>query len=544
MEDSLVTDSPQIRAFSPSPSSSPTPGLRACPPLERSVSTASSASAFSAPSSTSRSSDAGKLNRRGYLRPQGTNFASSARNRESVMNLGSIAHLQYYFARTGLLEGKGGQLFTGKTKEKTAPSHGGPSSADDSTLSLKSLSLDGQDSTYSSMGSSPDSIYVNDHGLHPSGVLTESPTGEDDETQSWEKADAEEPVMLPPTVSTYNYRTRHIPPPPKIDELRKQLRDSIREASVLMKDLEKDAEANSAEPENLSEQTDVGDSFLGGQSSDGAACTANANHHSPPTSPKTQGWFEIQGMNVLDVMTLAIRAAKLYYTAHEQPARLYEIKPERKIREELLTVMDALKKMAMRNFAGGTRPDERQALQSWVRGVEDLLGEEALRLKLEAEERETWKWMHDDWTGREREREWLFLRCFDPTPDSLPNWTCPKESTSSGLPTDFLKTMQNGLRLIQLHNQMVRKSKKVFELITVFHTDTQKPYRCADNLRFWIKAAELRWEIILKVDVMGVVYGQSEAAWKGFDQAILRWCEKVRGEIAIEAQEERSSNWV
>ena len=44
------------------------------------------------------------------MRPQGTSFADSARNRDSVMSLGSIAHMQYYFARTGLLDGKGAQL--------------------------------------------------------------------------------------------------------------------------------------------------------------------------------------------------------------------------------------------------------------------------------------------------------------------------------------------------------------------------------------------------------------------------------------------------
>jgi hypothetical protein len=52
------------------------------------------------------------------MRPQGTNFADSARNRDSVMSLGSIAHMQYYFARTGLLDGKGGQLAKGDMKKK------------------------------------------------------------------------------------------------------------------------------------------------------------------------------------------------------------------------------------------------------------------------------------------------------------------------------------------------------------------------------------------------------------------------------------------
>lgn len=73
---------------------------------------------------------------------------------------------------------------------------------------------------------------------------------------------------------------------------------------------------------------------------------------SPLKRTQTAGWYEIQGLNILDVVTLAIRAAKLYYTAHEHPQRLYSIKSERHIREELLGVLDVLKRMASRNFAG------------------------------------------------------------------------------------------------------------------------------------------------------------------------------------------------
>ena len=50
----------------------------------------------------------GEAKRRGFSRPEGTEFANSARSRDSVMALGSIQHLQYFFARTGLLDGKGG----------------------------------------------------------------------------------------------------------------------------------------------------------------------------------------------------------------------------------------------------------------------------------------------------------------------------------------------------------------------------------------------------------------------------------------------------
>src|ERR1051326_7005218 len=107
---------PTERPSSPPAWASPTPALAACPQLERSVSTASSVSSVSGRSTSSRLSESGIPGgrRRGYMRPQGTVFSESARNRESVMNLGTIAHLQYYFARTGLLDGKGAQLAKAK----------------------------------------------------------------------------------------------------------------------------------------------------------------------------------------------------------------------------------------------------------------------------------------------------------------------------------------------------------------------------------------------------------------------------------------------
>lgn len=87
---------------------------------------------------------------------------------------------------------------------------------------------------------------------------------------------------------------------------------------------------------------------------------------------------------------------------------------------------------------------------------------------------------------------------------------------------------------MKLHNALVQKSKRNFGGIPTFHMDTAKPYRCAENLRFWIKAAELRWEVVLKVDVMGVVTGTTFQAWEGFEKAIWKWAVKVREELSAE----------
>ena len=438
------------------------------------------------------------------------------------MSLGSIAHLQHYFARTGLLDGKGAQLYHGTIKKKMNVSEGTLVDQDMSALSL---------SPPMSMRSSPDPM---------SAIASRAPSEDRDGID----ADVmDDPTMLPPTASTYNHRQKHVPPPPDLDELCRELRRSLGEARTMLQD---------TTPERKQEQADGSreDQAASMMSSDGSSVighgTAAVTTGVSPTSP---GWNEVQGLNILDTMTLAIRAAKMYYTAHEQPARLASFKSERKLREELFGVLDLLKRMAMRNFAGGLRPYERDMMLAWIDGVNELLRHEETLERVEHEERQSWRWMRGDWTGQERQREWLFLRSFDleSNGDALPRWDQVGSDDDrveakpfQAVPTPFLKAIQSGLRLVRLHNEMVRKSRKPFGHITTFHTDTMKPYRCAENLRYWIKAAELRWDVVLKVDVMSVVYDRAPEAWHQFDREMLRWCGRVRQEIVTEWEEKLS----
>jgi hypothetical protein len=516
-----LQEQPSFRRESPSPSTSPTPAIGACPELSRCVSTASTGSAFSGVSSamgreslgssvgssasrsssaryTTRQSTGGleKPKRRGYVRPQGTNFAASAQSRESVLSLGSIAHLQYYFARTGLLDGKGGRLAKKKDGNRGTLDL---SALDTSFLSPKGVGSD-VDSSYASMGSSPELLATG-------GMLVESPTQEEDDYFSGD--DEDHPHMLPPTVSTYNHREKPIPRPPTLEELKNDLQKSLADATKVLD------EAKRQHPATSPSRT---------QSSD------------EPLSPNNnQGWYELQGMHILDIITLAIRAAKMYYTAHDQPARLSAIKSERKIRAELLSVMDVLKRMATRNFASGMRTEERETMENWVEGVYDMLKQEEAMEDAERKQRASWIWLGDTWQGRDVEREYAFMKSMDPDSASLPAFQSVDEIASDEeLPTEFLKDLRTGMRLVKLHNAIVKKSKRPFGAIDKWHTDFAKPYRCAENLRYWIKAAELRWEVVLKVDVMGVVNGTDREAWKGFEDAVWKWCGKVRQEITGE----------
>ncbi|KAL2122880.1 hypothetical protein VTJ04DRAFT_3335 [Mycothermus thermophilus] len=465
--------------------------------------------------------------RRGYMRPQGTDFAASARNRESVLSLGSIAHIQYYFARTGLLDGKGGRRARGRRDVKAYTLD---LSALDPSAFLNPKPGSDHDSSYASMGSSPDLTACNNSMMN--GDLVESPVDEyhpqDPNDEDYYSDDLEyDPNMPPPTTSTYIHREKPIPKPPSMEELRAELTSSLDTAEKTLREM------HTATPST--ELTVKIDTPEGRRPSVAAAA----------------GWYEIQGMNILDVMTLAIRAAKVYYTAHDRPDRLDAIKSEKELRRELLAVMDVLKRMATRGFAGGMRDDEFATMEGWMKSVREMLAIEDEMEAQELAEQANWTWLQPEgWEGREFEREEAFIRSMLKGPDPIPNmpqiptWTPIDRSrplSEQNLPTPFLAALSNGQRLVQLHNCAVRKSRRRFGAIPTFYADTRKPYRAADNLRYWIKAAELRWEVLLKADPLGLQYNTGPEVWLEFEDAILQWCRKVREEITAELREPRES---
>ncbi|PGH06457.1 hypothetical protein AJ79_06547 [Helicocarpus griseus UAMH5409] len=490
---------PETRDPSRSPSLSPTPAISSCPSPDRTFSTVSSISNFSG---DARSSVSTSSRRRGYIRPQGVVFAESAKNRESVMSLGSIAHLQYYFARTGLLDGKGAQF--AKTDKKKGEQEGKQQPQDIPRLLLTTQPQLGED-------------------------LVESPIDDmggfdglgDDE---W---DGDEPVMLPPTVSTYSIRNHYIPPPPDLESLRRDLQTALEKARFVLT-----ATKEQLTPQLLSPKPRDRD-----RSPDGLSETedeASGGTSETPTATKPRGWHEIEGMHILDMVTLAIRAAKIYYTAHENPDRLATIKSERKIREELLQILDVLKRWATRNFAGGMKDEERGTILDWIKGVGEMLEQERRLEERELQRRSSYIWANGEWDGREHEQAGAFLQCLETSNRPLPAWD---NANANSLPTPLLERLKDGRDLVRFHNEAVKLSRRHFGQIKSYHEDVGKPYRLAENLRFWIKAAEIRWEIKLDVDVMGVVNNEADEAWKKFDAALMAWCKGVREELVRDWKE-------
>lgn len=499
-------NSPLQPPSSPSLSVSPSLALDAIPSLDRAVSTPT-CSTFSTTSSRSRQSrlsDGGAtvVKRRGYMRPQGTNFADSAKNRDSVMSLGSIAHMQYYFARTGLLDGKGAQLAKGDMKKKKSKSAGesGKENVEPSFLlgddfGLSSLSIG--DGSYS--------CAVSESGYDRS--VMESPTEMYETLEPWSSP---APPMLPPTVSTYKLKPSYTEPLPDLPVLRRELKEALQDACKVLEEAQNHTPSPPATP-------------------------------SPSGEDGHAGYYEVQGLQLLDIMTLAIRAAKNYYTAHSDHAKLYAIKSEKDLRADLYQVLDVLKRMASRNFRGGMRVLELASFLAWIESIDSLLKQELQIEQREAAERESWVWRDGDWSGKEREREWLFLKSFDPSSsEPLPEWpeAVAVDNSNVQIPSDFLVALQDGQRLIRLHNALVARSKRKFGEIKSWHTDVAKPYRRAENLRYWAKAAELRFDVRLALPVQDVVHGE---AWQAFDEAVLKWSRRVREELLEEwATEDRA----
>ena len=384
------------------------------------------------------------------------------------MNLGSIAHLQYYFARTGLLDGKGGQMATkdqNGENDRSTPTLHGPAALD-------------------------------------------SPVEEEGQL-GWEAAQEEGgDIMLPPTVSTYSDRTQRLQPLPDHGSLKKNLVDALESALHALEDV------------SWHSTTSEG------------------------TGP-TEGCDEIYGLHILDITTFAIRAARMYYIMHPNPARLNQVKPDYQVRRDLISVLDVLKRWAARKFAGGLHEDERVDLLVWISEVGMMIDQETRLEDSERRERDRLEWMNGaTWAGREKERETNFLSSllyssFGEVNPSLPEHTHVSQEQTQ---TKFLNALADGRKLIQMHNEAVKRSRKQFGQIGPHHTDVDKPYRRAENLRFWIKAAQLRWEVKLDVNVMGVVSrSRDHVIWSSFDEAVMKWSKTVREELTRDwkSEEER-----
>lgn len=304
----------------------------------------------------------------------------------------------------------------------------------------------------------------------------------------WEAAKEDgEAIMLPPTVSTYRSGTQYVPPPPSQQALKRELVDALENALHALEASEKTQKSGET---------------------------------------ATQGFHEIEGLHILDTTTLAIRAARQYYTHHPNPKRLNSIKSDQKIRKELYDVLEVLKRAASRNFTGGLKEEERLIILVWVSDVGMMIDKEAKLEESERRARKQWQWVDDsNWFDDEKGRALDFLVFL------LAEIETPEEETYTVLQDKFWHTLIDGKKLVKMHNAAVRKSKRQFGYIERCHEDVNKPYRRAENIRYWLKDAELRFEIKFptKLDVPATVNATPEDTHvlEKLEEVVIIWLQGV-----------------
>ncbi|KAI5295755.1 hypothetical protein KEM52_000346 [Ascosphaera acerosa] len=401
----------------------------------------------------------------------------------------------HYFARTGLLDGRNGRNKVNKKHD----------------LSAIDLSL------------------ANGHVEAP---MVESPVDEVIFDEDWDFSDEE---MLPPTVSTYSKHEKRIPPPPDVEVLRLDLQSALDEAE---REINADRSCGQGASAPAADKHDLKVSRVRPHSAIAENIGPDADTIDPdateafPDAPQIP-MHEIHGIRTLNSITNAITCARSYYTSHDHPERLKMISPERRIRKDLLNVLDMLRCWASRDFDGGLRDGERGVLLNWIQDARHMLEEDRRLEEQDQLRRQNLAWVTGDWTGRERERNAAFLAYLETTGEALPEWTPVDDETPADdqLPTPFLARVRDGRDLVRFHNEAVRQSKRRFGEIKSYHLDVGKPYRQTENLLFFAKASEIRWEQKLDLNVANIVNDTGPEAWRKLDAALMLWCRVVRDEL-------------
>ena len=239
-----------------------------------------------------------------------------------------------------------------------------------------------------------------------------------------------------------------------------------------------------------------------------------------------------RGLEIVENTTATIRLAQRY-RAH---VRHEDLDDEKKLRRDAVDVLYILRRITEREDNELTE-EEKSVIRIWCNDVKTLIDrDDEIR-------REMWEraaaWMEGNWENNEwgiaipglanLERYHLFLVQFDPSEPRLP-------PPSTG---EFFESLRSGTKLCLIHNTLTHFSLRPFGLITRFHTDTSVRYRVTDNLRYFAKAAQIRWEIQIEWDVEEI-WRASPNGNEMLKRELGKWCTAVIDEMHKIYQEEIS----
>jgi len=95
----------------------------------------------------------------------------------------------------------------------------------------------------------------------------------------------------------------------------------------------------------------------------------------------------------------------------------------------------------------------------------------------------------------------------------------------------FLDMIRTGTKLCLIHNSLAHFSLRPFGLITRYHNDTSVQYRVTDNLRYFAKAAQIRWDLQLEWDVEEI-WRASAKGDEMLKRELGKWCATVINELS------------
>ncbi|KAL1914718.1 uncharacterized protein VTP21DRAFT_7976 [Calcarisporiella thermophila] len=102
----------------------------------------------------------------------------------------------------------------------------------------------------------------------------------------------------------------------------------------------------------------------------------------------------------------------------------------------------------------------------------------------------------------------------------------------------FLASLCDGILLCQVYNQVVRKSRRPFGLINKIHTDTTRTYRAIENLRFFAAACKFRFDIAFRKEEFdaSAIARQTEQGLEQIEKALARFADTVIEELRNDAK--------
>lgn len=242
---------------------------------------------------------------------------------------------------------------------------------------------------------------------------------------------------------------------------------------------------------------------------------ACCRHLSPLTENDRDSVNDV--IHFADTVITCIRAARTYSTSiplYQASKSSFSV-----FRDDALEVLFRLKQILERDGRGGLQEDETIAIKNWLINVREYMDSEDPKSRDSA-----MTWLDPSiWAESANEqRLCAFLKFYDPSSELL----------SSSSIDENLSQLNSGVRLCQIYNAIVERSRKPFGLITRFHEDTSIKYRVFENLKCFRAAIAYRFDVHLQSFSVQDIYEMTKTGRRELREAVVRFSYRAMEEMA------------